>query len=112
IDAIETEHSELPGGFVEEGRRFYNVRTIGEAKSVEEFASIAISKRAGAQVADPANMVRLRQVARIEEGLDEVRRLSRFNMQPALGLGIRKQRGANAVAVAKAVKAKAEEIQK
>lgn len=112
IDAIQTEHSELPGGLIEENRQAFNVRTIGEAKTVEEFSSIAISRRAGQLVADPSNMVRLRQVARVEEGLDEIRRLSRFNKQPALGLGIRKQRGANAVAVAAEVKAKIAEIEK
>lgn len=112
IDAIQTEHSELPGGLIEEQKQAFNVRTIGEAKTVEEFASIAISRRAGQLVADPSNMVRMRQVARVEEGLDEIRRLSRFNKQPALGLGIRKQRGANAVGVAKEVKAKVDELQK
>lgn len=112
IDAIQTEHSELPGGLIEEKNRAFNVRTMGEAKDVDEFSSIPIGKRAGQMVADPSNMVRLRDVARVEEGLDEVRRLSRFNGKTALGLGIRKQRGANAVAVATAVKAKVKQIEK
>ena len=94
IDAIQTEHSELPGGLIEEQSKAFNVRTLGEAKTVQEFASIPISKRAGRQVADPINMLRMGQVSKVEEGLDEVRRLSRFNRTPALGLGIRKQRGA------------------
>ncbi|MBX2988918.1 MAG: efflux RND transporter permease subunit [Bdellovibrionaceae bacterium] len=112
IDAVQTEHSELPGGLIEQGKSAYNVRTMGEAKTVEEFSNIPIGKRAGTQVATPGNMVRLRQVAHIEEGLDEVRRLSRFNKKPALGIGILKQRGSNAVAVAKAVKARAQELEK
>lgn len=112
IDAIRTEHSELPGGMIEESKSAYNVRTLGEAKTVEEFRSIPISKRAGAQVADPSNILRMGQVARVEEGLDEIRRLSRFNKMPALGLGVRKQRGANAVAVARDVKARIAEIEK
>lgn len=112
IDAIQTEHSELPGGLVEETQKAYNVRTLGEAKTVSEFQSIPISKRAGALVADPSNMLRMGQVTRVEEGLDEIRRLSRFNKIPALGLGVRKQRGANAVAVARAVKDQVQLIEK
>lgn len=112
IDAIRNEHTEMPGGFVETPTKNFNVRTMGEAKSVEEFKNIVISKRAGQTIADPANMVKLGQVAKVEEGLDEVRRLSRFNKKPALGLGIKKQRGSNAVAVARAVKAKVEEVNK
>ncbi len=112
IDAIKAEHSELPGGFIEEGSKLYNVRTMGEAKSVEEFGQIPINRRAGQLISDPGHSVRLKDVADIEEGMDEVRRIARFNGEPALGMGVRKQRGANAVAVARAVKDKIAEIQK
>lgn len=112
ITAIQTEHSELPGGSIEEGRKLFNVRTIGEAKTVEEFSSIPINRRAGQLIADPSNTVRLKDVADIEEGLDEIRRVARFNGTTALGMGVRKQRGSNAVAVAKAVKQRIAEVQK
>ncbi len=110
ISAIKNEHSEVPGGFVETDKRNFNVRTMGEAKSVEEFKNIVISQRAGQAIADPSNMLKIGQVARVEEGLEDVRRISRFNKQMALGLGIKKQRGSNAVAVARAVKEKANEV--
>lgn len=112
IEAIQTEHAEMPGGVVETGTKNFNVRTLGEAKSVEEFKNIVISRRAGQTTPDPQNMVRLGQVADIHEGLDEIRRISRFNGKTALGLGIRKQRGSNAVAVAQAVKERMEEVAK
>jgi HAE1 family hydrophobic/amphiphilic exporter-1 len=111
MDSIKTEHSELPGGFVETDKQNFNVRTMGEAKTVEEFKSIVISKRAGSLIADPTNMVRIGQVADVSMGLDEIRRISRFNGEVALGLGIRKQKGSNAVGVATAVKEKINEIQ-
>lgn len=40
IDAIETEHSELPGGELTTSRREYDVRTMGEAKNLEEFRNL------------------------------------------------------------------------
>jgi hydrophobe/amphiphile efflux-1 (HAE1) family protein len=110
LDAIKGEHKESPGGFIETEKTQFNVRTMGEAKSVDEFKNIIISKRGGQAIADPTNLVRLHQVADISFGLDEIRRISRFNGKPALGLGIRKQRGTNAVAVARAVKEKINEI--
>lgn len=110
LDAIKAEHKESPGGFIETDKMQYNVRTMGEAKSVDEFKNIVISRRGGQAVADPTNVVRLYQVADISFGLDEIRRISRFNGKPALGLGIRKQRGTNAVSVARSVKEKINEL--
>ncbi|MEI7441748.1 MAG: efflux RND transporter permease subunit, partial [bacterium] len=68
-----------------------------------------ISKRGGAPNYNP---IRLNQVARIEDGLNDVRSKSRVMGVSAVGLGIRKQRGTNAVAVAKAVKERLEEVKK
>ncbi|WII71296.1 efflux RND transporter permease subunit [Bdellovibrio sp. 22V] len=110
MDAVKNEHSELPGGYIETDKKTFNVRTLGEAKTEEEFRAIVISRRAGQTVADPTNMVKISQVADASMGLDKITKMSRFNGQTALGLGIRKQRGTNAVAVASAVKEKIKEI--
>jgi HAE1 family hydrophobic/amphiphilic exporter-1 len=112
LDAISTEHTEVPGGLIESGAKNFTVRTLGEAKTIEDFGKLIISRRGGQSVSDPMQVVRLNQVARVEEGLDEVRRLSRYNSASALGLGIRKQRGSNAVAVADQVKARMKEVEK
>lgn len=112
MDAVKNEHSEVPGGSIDTDTKTFNVRTLGEAKTEDEFRSIVISRRAGMTVADPTNMVKLSQVADVSVGLDKVTKMSRFNQKPALGLGIRKQRGTNAVKVATAVKEKIIEIQK
>lgn len=111
MDAIKNEHSELPGGYLENSTKYFNVRTMGEARSVEEFKSIVIATRGGQIIQDPTNMVTLDRVADVSMGLDEIRRIARLNGQTALGMGIRKQRGTNAVAVARAVKARVAELQ-
>ncbi len=108
VSTFQNEHIELPAGQLETDRREYNVRTIGEAQQLEDFQNIIVNSRGGKPNYNP---IRLKSVSRIEEGVGEIRRLSRFNGIPAVGLGIRKQRGTNAVAVAKAVKAKMAEIQ-
>lgn len=111
MTAISKEHSELPGGYIQTEKKTFNVRTMGEAKTEDEFRSLVISTRAGTNVADPTNMVKISQVAQASMGLDKIERISRFNGKTALGLGIRKQRGTNAVQVARAVKEKITEVQ-
>lgn len=112
IDTIQTEHNELPGGQVDNNTKVFNVRVKGEAKTLEEFKKITISKRAGQTVADPSQRVRLADVAQIELSLADDKKMSRFNEKMAVGLGIKKQRGTNAVGVARAVKAKLTELNK
>ncbi|MGH7198862.1 MAG: efflux RND transporter permease subunit, partial [Candidatus Omnitrophota bacterium] len=109
IDAIETEHVELPAGRIETPEKEMNVRTMGEAFSVEEFENIIIPRRGGEPVYKP---IYIKDVATVEDGLADQRRLSRVQGKRAVGLGIRKQRGANAVEVGRQVKQRLKEVQK
>lgn len=107
LDAIKSEHSELPAGQISSGRKEYDVRTLGEARTPQEFENIAINRRGGQPV---YTHIRLKQVAKVEDGLDDIRRISRSNGDLAVGIGIRKQRGSNAVEVARAVKERMAEV--
>ncbi len=109
ISTIQNEHKEGPAGQLDDGKRQLNVRTMGEAKSIEEFNNLIINQRGG----QPNNVpIRLSQVARVEEGLADTLSVSRAMGTPGVALQILKQRGSNAVAVAKAVRAKVAEVQK
>jgi HAE1 family hydrophobic/amphiphilic exporter-1 len=107
LGAIQSGHSELPAGQISVGPREYDVRALGEVKTAAEFSQIVIGQRGGQPV---YSRLRLNQVATVEEGLDDIRRLSRANGERSVGIGIRKQRGSNAVAVAQAVKARMAEV--
>ncbi len=107
INTIQSEHSELPAGRIETQLKEQNVRAMGEAKTAEEFGNIAITKRNGQPVYAP---IYLKDVATIEDGLDDVRRISRSDGKSAVGLGIRKQVGSNEVEVSKGVKKKLAEV--
>jgi len=108
MDAIQREHREIPAGRIETEEKEINIRSMGEALTPQDFEKIPITQRGGAPIYKP---IFLRDVARVESGLDDVRRLSRTNGQPAVSLGIKKQRGSNAVAVADGVKKKMAEVQ-
>jgi len=101
LSTIQGEHAELPAGQIEDALKESNVRTMGEARSLEEFQSIIVNRRGNQP---NFSSIPLRQVAKIEEGLGDVRRISRYNGEIAVGLGIKKQRGSNAVDVAQLVK--------
>ncbi len=105
LAALQREHVELPAGRLETEGREVNVRVLGEALKLEELRRIVIREVAGAPVY-------LEDIALVEDGFEDLRRISRVNGSPAQGLGFKKQRGSNAVAVARAIRAEMEEIQK
>ncbi len=109
LNAIRTEQLETPAGLIQNDKNEYNVRVIGEARSVEEFGKIRISSRATEGI--NYRPIPLSEIARIEEGTADVRRISRMNGQLAVGLGIIKQHGSNAVDVANSVRQRLAEIQ-
>ncbi|HTL10839.1 MAG TPA: efflux RND transporter permease subunit, partial [Bdellovibrionota bacterium] len=108
ITAVQHEHVELPSGHIVATDQEFNVRTMGEAPNPEAFSQLPIIARAGAPNFRPA---KLGDVATIRYGLGEIRRISRSNGHLAVGLGIKKQAGTNAVEVAHRVKAKMAEVQ-
>jgi len=109
ISTIQNQHMEGPAGQLDSGKTQFNVRTMGEAKTIEEFGNLVINQRGGAPNYVP---IRLSQVARVEEGMADAYSYSRAMGTPSVTLSILKQRGSNAVAVAKAVRARVAEVQK
>ena len=109
IAAIEKGHRELPAGRLETADREFNVRLMGEAMNTEEFGNIIIDRRGGQPVYRP---IYLKDVAAIEDGLADLRRISRRNGEQAVGLGIRKQRGVNTVEVGRRVLGRLKEVKK
>jgi hydrophobe/amphiphile efflux-1 (HAE1) family protein len=97
--AIEREHKEVPAGRIETAEREMNVRAEGEAVDLEAFRHLVIAYRQGGPI-------RLKDVAVVEDGLEDRRRMARANGDPAVGFGIKKLRGANAVEVGQKAKAK------
>jgi|CXWL01.1.fsa_nt_gi hydrophobe/amphiphile efflux-1 (HAE1) family protein len=115
--ALASEHVELPAGRLETEGREISVRVLGEAVDLATLRRIIIrgGARGGAGSTlgnAQASPIYLEDVALVEDGFEDERRMSRVNGEPAQGLGIRKQRGANAVAVATAVRAQLDEIRK
>ncbi len=91
-DALRRQNADVPGGNVEAGRREMTLRTLGRYAEAREFNDLVIASPHGAPV-------RLRDVGRVEDGTKEQRSVARLNGVPTVMLEIRRQSGANTVAV-------------
>ncbi len=107
--SIIKEHSEVPAGRIESLDKEQNVRAMGEVRSPDDFDNIVIARRNGGINYKP---LFLKDVGYAEDGLDDIRRISRSNGKAAIGLGIQKQIGSNEVEVSHGVLKKLKEIQK
>ena len=108
--ALENEQVEEAAGYLENSQSEFNVRTMGEGVTPEAVGAIQIKKRGGEDIYN--SNIRIRDVARVEDGLDDVRHTAIVNGQPGIGIGIKKQHGANSVAIAQAVRDRLEDLRK
>ena len=104
VGALQRSNIKLPGGRVETGDREYLVVTSGELQSVQEFGNVVVANKND-------HLVKLSDVARVEDGLADLRSLCRLNGQSAIGLQCVKQSGANTIDTADAVRANFADLQ-
>ena len=110
LNAINFQHADLPAGYIDTGPKEINVRVYGEASTPVQFENLIIPSRIrGGPIWKD---MRIGDVGTVEDGLADIRRISRSWGRTAIGLGMVKQRGTNAVDVANAVKKKVKEVEK
>jgi HAE1 family hydrophobic/amphiphilic exporter-1 len=103
LAALRRQHVELPAGVIEGDRLQYSVRTTAEFRSLRELEGMVVAHVDGAAVY-------LRDVARVEDGSEDVETIMRYNGQISVGMGIRKQSGGNTVAIVDEVMSRLEDI--
>ncbi len=101
--AISRENAKLPGGNVKEGINDLYIRSLGEFTSVDQIANTVITYTNG-------KPVRVRDVAQVLDGYEDVRFLSELNGVPVVRMEIQKQSGANTVKVADAIRKEVEKV--
>lgn len=101
--ALGRENTRLPGGNVKEGVLDLYVRTLGEFTSVDQIRNTVIQ-----YVGD--RPVRVRDVAEVTDGFEDLRFLSELDGVPVVRMQIQKQSGANTVTVADAITAETQKI--
>ncbi|MDK3160231.1 efflux RND transporter permease subunit [Kamptonema cortianum] len=109
-NAIRTQHNETAAGIIENPKREVNIRVMGEGLNPEEIGNILITQRGGQPIFN--SQIRIRDVARIEDSLNDLRSVSKIDGVRGAGLGFRKQRGYNSVEVADRILKTLDEIKK
>ncbi|MBA2503820.1 MAG: efflux RND transporter permease subunit [Pyrinomonadaceae bacterium] len=103
-NALRAQNLELPGGRLDEGARTVTLRTLSRVTKVEDFNNIVIATRNGYPV-------KISDIGRVEDSGVDPQSAASLNGVPSVSLGIRKQSGANTIAVIEGVKARMAEIQ-
>ena len=101
---LQQENMDIPAGKLTEASQELSVRTAGNFKNPQDFLSIIIGTKNGAPVY-------YRQIGSVKDTIKDVETLARYDNQQAIGIEVGKQSGANAVNVAKQVKAELKNIQ-
>jgi len=96
-DAVQRQNANIPGGNVTSGAREQVLRTMGRITHPEAFNDLVISTVGGSPI-------RVRDIGRAEDGTKEQRSLSRLNGVPTVQVQVRRQSGANTIAVIESVK--------
>jgi HAE1 family hydrophobic/amphiphilic exporter-1 len=97
--ALQRQNVEVPGGRLTGEGREEGLRTLGRVTAVADFETIVVAE-------GPRGPVRVRDVAQVLDAEEEPRTLSRLDGNNAVSLLVRKQSGANTVAVVDRVKAR------
>ncbi len=100
IERLRGANLDVPAGHVDEGNKEVSIRTTASLGTVDAIRDVIVANTADGSV------VRLRDVARVEDGYADVVSIVRANGVDTVGFEIVKQSGSNTVAVADAVKAR------
>lgn len=101
--ALQKQNLEVPGGRMNQAPRELVVRTLGRMKKVKDFDQLIIANVEG-------QPVYLKDVAQIEDSVEEPRSMSKADDQNCVTLIVRKQSGSNTVKVIDGVKKRMEEL--
>lgn len=101
--AIASENVNLPGGNVNSGVQQLYVRTLGEYESLEQIENTVITVVDG-------HPIRVGHVAEVSWGYEDLSRLVTIDEKPMVRFGIRKQTGANTVAIAAEIRKEIDQI--
>ncbi|MCA1566255.1 MAG: efflux RND transporter permease subunit [Acidobacteria bacterium] len=102
-NALRAQNLELPGGRLDEGARTVTLRTLSKVTKVEDFNHIVVATRNNYPV-------KISDLGRVEDSGVDPQSAASLNGVPSVSLGIRKQSGANTIAVINGVKQRMAEI--
>lgn len=97
--AIRSQNQEMPGGSIIEGQRTLGVRTMSKLTEVDQFNEIVIANRNGFPI-------KIKDIGKVEKSGGEAQMAASLDGVTSVSIGVRKQAGANTIAVINNVKSR------
>ncbi|MFL3023228.1 MAG: efflux RND transporter permease subunit [Methylophilaceae bacterium] len=101
VSAFNSEHLQLPGGYLVKDQSEKMFKLDLEYHKVKELNQLVIAYRSDGPV-------KIKDIAQVEDGLEDFRETARFNSNPSVGLGIVKVANSNTVDIINKIKYKLE----
>ncbi|RNC71338.1 MAG: efflux RND transporter permease subunit [Desulfuromonadales bacterium] len=105
VAGIRSENTNTPLGRLTRGGAEYPMRVEGKPARADQYRQMVVASRSGRPIT-------LGEVARVNDGTEEKRKLALVNGQPAIGLDIYKQSGGNQVELVDTVRRTMVKVQK
>lgn len=103
LDAISKENQTIRGGKIETGASRTLVRTVGQYSSLDQIRNTVVKKTEG-------GVIRIRDIAEVEDGYHEREAIGRTMGKPALSMSLSKKSGSNTLEVAENSRKEIEKI--
>ncbi|NOW04028.1 efflux RND transporter permease subunit [Clostridium beijerinckii] len=103
VNSIRNDNIDQSTGKVTDGDNEISITTTSKIQKVEDFKNILVSNKNGTEI-------RIRDIATVENGIEERKSQAYYQGNPSIGIDIVKQSGANTVEVAKDAKAALEQV--
>jgi HAE1 family hydrophobic/amphiphilic exporter-1 len=111
VRALQGANLNVPAGRITEGERDYNVRLLGEFKSVDELRNLELYLQNPRNPMQRGSLIRLKDVADVRDTVEERTELTRVNGKEDVSIVIQKTSDGNAIEVSDGVKAQIARIQ-
>ncbi|MFN8367264.1 MAG: efflux RND transporter permease subunit [Candidatus Kapaibacterium sp.] len=102
--AVSLANLDFPTGKIKEGTNQYVVRVAGKYSSISELQNLVVGR------SKSGGDIRLSDIADVNDGIAEITTINRINNVASIGINVQKQTDANAVDVAKLVKAQVDKL--
>jgi multidrug efflux pump subunit AcrB len=91
-DALRARNSDVSGGEIDSGKRRFLLRTVGRFESLDEIRQLVVERRGD-------SLIRLQDLADVTLDHARISQRSYVNGAPVIGLGVRRESGANVIAI-------------
>lgn len=102
IAAFNREHIQLPGGFLVNNQSEKMIKLDLEFHKINDINNMIVTNKNGVSI-------KVKDIANVEDGLEDYRQMARFNGIPTIGIGIVKVANSNTVDIINKVKEKINE---